>query len=369
MSKVLVLINSFYPLTGGAEKQAQRLSKVLKKDYGQDIVILTRRYQGLQKYETIDGLSVIRVRVGKLDRIAPILYLVQVFLYVIKNKKNIKIIHAHSLSAPGISAALISKLFRIPSIAKIAGGGNKDGCEIIRMKNKKFGKIKVEFLKNNLTYFISISGSIYVDLKKVGVPENKILRIPNGINFKEYETKEPTSDIINFIYVGRHEYVKGIDVLEKAWMKLDSCYKTKAKLVVLGDGSISIDRTDGMELIGNTENVKDYLAKSDCLILPSRYEGISNALLEAIASNKYIIATNVGGNLDVLDKNCSTIINPASVSELKNAIIEVIELYYEKPNVFNEKKKKQLESVKEKYNLEKIANKYNLLYQKLGEDK
>lgn len=369
MSEVLVLINSFYPLTGGAEKQAQRLGRVLKKEYNQEVVIMTRRYQGLKKYEIIDELPVIRLNVGKIDKLSPILYLIQVFLYVLKNKKNIKIIHAHSLSAPGITAALLSKIYGIPSIAKIAGGGNKDGCEIIRMNNKKLGRLKVHLLKKYLTYFISISDSIYEDLKKVGISENKILRIPNGVNFKEYELKEPDNDIINFIYVGRHEYVKGIDILEKAWMGLDSYYKLKSKLIVLGDGNVDIRGVDGMEIVGNTENVKSYLAKSDCLILPSRYEGISNALLEAIASNKYIIATNVGGNIDVLDKRYSTIIEPDSVNELKNALIDVIQLYYKDPNKFNEKKKHQLKSVKEKYDLEKVAMTYNLLYQKLGDDK
>lgn len=375
--KVVMLISSFHPLVGGAEKQAQRLGKILVEK-GIDVTVITRRHSGLKFEEVIDGINVIRVKVSSHPRIAPISYLVKSIKYIFQNRENIDVVHAHALSAPGLTASLISFLTKIPSIAKITGGANELGCEIKRIYyGKAFGKYRVWFMKTNLKKFIAISNPIYQDLIDVGVSPSKIEFLPNGINMKDYIMLGEQQKLINredlginknkriFIYAGRLEPIKGIDILLKAWTKIPYENKKDSELVILGAGSVDISSYLHDESIiykGKVDNVKEYLSVADVFVLPSRYEGISNALLEAMSSNLIILASKVGGNVDIInnDEN-GYLFEKENVEELEELLISLMLV-----NNLNECiKQRATETIKSTYDLEMISDKYINLYNDL----
>lgn len=374
--RIVMLISSFYPLVGGAEKQAQRLSKELVRR-GHEVVVLTRmpNNQEVEKIELIDGIKIIRLKVLEKGKLAPLTYLVKAICYIFKNKKQIDILHAHSLSSPGITASLATFLFKIPSISKIAGGGNEIGCEAKRMYVAGGGKKKrILFMHKYLSKYIAISNPIKNDLLEIETPKNKILFIPNGIDMemkeikdKEYIRKKldlPINKKI-FLYAGRLELVKGIDILLKAWNSTKSEFKKNSQLVILGQGTFNINKyrnESSITIIGNVDNVSEYMNASDYFLLPSRYEGISNALLEAINHKLLVIASNAGGNTDIINDDTGFLFEKENQSQLTNLLDKTLEY---KDQDMKEKVDNAYQVVSNNYDLLKVCDKYEQLYEEL----
>ncbi|MBB5179384.1 glycosyltransferase involved in cell wall biosynthesis [Planomicrobium koreense] len=360
---ILMIINSFFPLVGGAERQAQRISETLIEK-GHSVTVLTRHHKGLKDNENINGINIIRLKVGNVNKVKPIIFLIKCLKYVKKNQEMIDIVHGHSLNAPGLIVALIKKYFKIPVIVKIAGGGDKSGCEIIKMNNAGLkGKLKVKLMLKHIDKFLAISKTIEKDLIKVGADKRKIHYLPNGIDLKLFKNSVSNTQN-NFLYLGRLENVKGIDILINAWTALIKENKNfPHKLFIAGSGSLEniIPQNSTIEYLGNVEDVKSLIMKNKFFLLPSRYEGISNALLEAMALERIIIASNVGGNPDLIENNVSGyLFESENELELKKIIKEVSLL----KNV-NDMGGNARNFLDENYDLNKNVNKIIDLYKSL----
>ncbi|MFH1337337.1 MAG: glycosyltransferase family 4 protein, partial [Nanoarchaeota archaeon] len=102
-----------------------------------------------------------------------------------------------------------------------------------------------------------------------------------------------------------------------------------------------------------------YLNKADIFVLPSFAEGMSNALLEAIANGLPVIVTDVGGSKELV-KNNGVIIQPGNEEQLKDAIEKLLS---------NEKLRKQMSKesleIAKKFTWQNIAKEYENLYRGL----
>jgi glycosyltransferase involved in cell wall biosynthesis len=110
--------------------------------------------------------------------------------------------------------------------------------------------------------------------------------------------------------VGRLEWRKGQDVLLAAAERLRA-RRPAPQLLVVGDGptaaelrrqAAALGVADAVRFTGTLDDVRPALAAMDVFVLPSREEGMSNALMEAMAAGRPIVATDVGGNGEVLDR-------------------------------------------------------------------
>ena len=118
--------------------------------------------------------------------------------------------------------------------------------------------------------------------------------------------------------VGRLEGRKGTATLMEAFAKLER--HADAALVVVGDGplraeldalAVRLGIADRVRMLGDRPDVRDLLAAFDVFVLPSRTEGMSNALLEAMAMARPIVATAVGGTPEVLAGDTTGVLVPA----------------------------------------------------------
>jgi glycosyltransferase involved in cell wall biosynthesis len=107
---------------------------------------------------------------------------------------------------------------------------------------------------------------------------------------------------------------------------------------------------------------------SNAFILPSRYEGLSNALLEAMASQLPIIASNVGGNPDLIIDNFSGYLFPKEdIDKLSSLLTKIITDFISgEKDRYKELGLNAKRIVKEKFDLKVIANRYIELYQILA---
>jgi len=111
------------------------------------------------------------------------------------------------------------------------------------------------------------------------------------------------------LFVGRLNPIKGLDVLVRAWGLLPRRMRDKALLVLVGDGPEKAKLLDSVEQLGLAESVRlvgaqravrEYYWAADIFVLPSRSEGLSGALVEAMACGLPCIASNVGGAPDLI---------------------------------------------------------------------
>lgn len=158
--------------------------------------------------------------------------------------------------------------------------------------------------------------------------------VPNGIDLSRWtaasnDDKSAARDRLGIgdeplvVCVGRLTRQKGQDVAVASWGRVRRRVPD-ARLVLVGDGP-DRDRLEraggpGVSLVGDRNDVPDWLAAADVAVLPSRWEGMSLSLLEAMARSRPVVATDVAGMREVLSAGGGAIVPPDDVGSLAEAI-------------------------------------------------
>ena len=158
---------------------------------------------------------------------------------------------------------------------------------------------------------------------RVGVPARRIDQIYNGVDLARFHSPAgqriaiagcPFSDPSLFILgtVGRMQTVKAQTVLAQAFVRalqIKPTLRDRLRLVMVGEGPLRAEAqaalavagvTDLAWLPGERSDVPDIMRGLDCFVLPSLAEGISNTILECMASGLPVLATDVGGNAELV---------------------------------------------------------------------
>jgi len=186
--------------------------------------------------------------------------------------------------------------------------------------------------------------------EKIGVPDRKIRHICNGVDtevFRPAPGSKPRIDACPFLdperlvlfgTVGRMHGVKDQMNLVRAFLRLLQIRpeaKDSARLVLVGEGPLrqeamlALREAGALDLAwlpGERPDVADILRGLDVFVLPSQAEGISNAILEAMATGLPVIATAVGGNPDlVVDGTTGRLVAAGSPLALADALAEYLD--------------------------------------------
>jgi glycosyltransferase involved in cell wall biosynthesis len=153
-------------------------------------------------------------------------------------------------------------------------------------------------------------------------------------------------------------------------------WRQRLRLVIVGDGPLRdrVDaciRAEGIEslvwLPGDREDVPDLLRMLDLFVLPSLGEGISNTILEAMATGLPVIATRVGGNPELVDDRVTgTLVPPADPSALSAAI----ERYAENEALMHRDGAAACAKIAKRFNWDRCVEEYLGVYDELlGRDR
>jgi glycosyltransferase involved in cell wall biosynthesis len=157
--------------------------------------------------------------------------------------------------------------------------------------------------------------------------------IYNGIDVSRYEPSYKTpSGPLSLVTVGALAPRKGQEYVIEA-LKLVDAAGVSAKLVLVGSGAdeAMLQRVaagsgvgDLITFAGEHADPRPFLSSADVFVLPSRQEGFSNAILEAMAAALPVIATDVGGNAEaIVQGQGGLIVEPGKPDALAAAIIEL----------------------------------------------
>ena len=258
-------------------------------------------------------------------RLRYLIFYLNCFLFLRNKKRHFEIIHVHSMEWPSFVGAWLAKRFEKKLIIKDATMNGING--IVRYPK---GKDKLNLVISCAT-FIAMTRAIRKNLLSAGVPEMQIENIPNGIEVTEDFKTTYSSKNRKVIFVGNlsQQPAKGIDILLKAWRSVISTHPD-ASLSIVGDGPLKqyqdfldanqISKT--VTLMGKRTDVKSLLLDADIFVLPSRREGMPNALMEAMLLGLPCIATDISGSQDLIKhKENGLLVPPADVTQLTNAIL------------------------------------------------
>ena len=174
-----------------------------------------------------------------------------------------------------------------------------------------------------VSHFIALSQDLKGYLvERVGIAEHKVAQFYNGVDATRFHPVEGLPAIEGCPFrrpdhwlvgtIGRMQTVKDQTLLARAFIRaltIEPSLRTRLRLVMVGEGPLRRQAQQLLEeagvgdlawLPGERHDVPDILRGLDCFVLPSLAEGISNTILEAMASGLPVIATRVGGNPELV---------------------------------------------------------------------
>ncbi|WP_435009035.1 glycosyltransferase [Tundrisphaera lichenicola] len=177
-------------------------------------------------------------------------------------------------------------------------------------------------------------------IREGGLDPDRLTVIPNGVDpapFDRAELADRASlgvppDAFLTLYVGRLDPQKGLPTLIEAASKV-AALRPDWHLVLVGDGpdrgalQARIDADIGLNqqvhMIGRRDDVPSLLRSADLLVLPSLWEGMPNAILEAMAAGRAVVGTSVEGTEDlVIPGRTGWLVPPSDAMALADALVE-----------------------------------------------
>src|SRR5579859_361174 len=376
---VLFLTSQFLPRVGGAEVLTLREAVALRSLGHQMRIVTLRLERAWPASEERDGIAVRRTGGlfvgGKLRLRFGAQWLAELMLMreLIQSRATYDIIHMRQVSFLARPVVLAALLLRKPVVVQIANAGPGKHVPVpagaqttlyvgsldptapyLRIAAGSWGAADVDTLRRSqwlaeLTLrllrrrgvtFLSVSERTTTYLVEDGLRAEQFVLLPTGIEpeqyeaaFQRHEAHAEAGGPRLVLSVARYRFEKGLDILLHAWKRVRE-QGIQARLMLVGGGQLeaqlaamiaALGLEDSVDLAGMRNDVRSLLGDADVFVLPSRYEGLPNALLEAMAAGLPCVATRVSGNEDVIvDGESGLLVPPGDPVALADALAHVL---------------------------------------------
>lgn len=248
------------------------------------------------------------------------------------------VVHSHMVHA-NIFARISRKFISVPRLICSAHSNNEGG---------HFRMLAYKYTHNLADITTNVSKNASLNFEKMhAVPKGGIQTIYNGIDLEKFE-KQDSNILLKeqlgidiktpiFLAVGRFHEAKDYPNLLKAFsiFKDTSVFKEKKpKLLIAGDGELredvellihSLSLQSDVLLLGRRDDIPTLLNLSDFFVLSSKYEGLPTVIIEAMACETYVIATDCGGSAEIMG-NTGNLVPIENSSALANTFKNVLML-------------------------------------------
>ncbi len=340
---------------GGRERALERLVRGMDGDRYHSIVA-TFLGGEIAEAMTADGFDLVRIdarpdvaRIGALARLI--------------RERGVDLVHSHMFSggAWGRAAAL-----------KAGVRGVLHTHATLSFREHPWKTYVPELLLTGVTdKVICVSQAVYEHLAFFLRPfRSRLVVISNGLDVDPggAPPRRDRSGPPLIVGVGRFEPVKGFDVMLRALAEL-ARRGVDFRCSMVGDGGEraaleALSRSLGLEkqvaFVGYRSDVTALLADADLFVAPSHREGLSNAVLEAMAAALPIVATRVGGNPQLLD-SIGGLVPPADPP----AMADEIQRLFADPRLARERGEKGHAKIVSEYTLASVVRRHEELYDEL----
>ena len=374
-TNIILLTDCLADLTGGAERQIYELAKALDKDKF-NVTIASLECVGQAPRHLIEGIGC-RLETFRVVRVYGLSGFIQglKFFRFLKTAR-IDIVQTYHFSSD-IWGVFWAHLAGVPVIIS-----NRRDMGFWRTQRHVTA---YKWVNRWVHKIVAVSESIKrLVMSEEGVPEEKIEVIYNGIHLPGNggpQVKNPTrknigveEDDLAIMHVANLTLVKGHAHLLKAMARLlPEC--PRAKLVLVGEGPLrgqltemvkQLNLTDHVVFLGKKEDARQLLNMADICVLPSLSEGMSNAILEYMAAGKPVVATNVGGNPELVQNGeTGILVDKENSEQLSKALIFLANA----PHKRMEMGRNGYEKVRKKFTMPAMVSAYTNLFTGMTEDR
>lgn len=363
--KVLFTIDSLQQ--GGAEQSIAHIIKHFSKEVQVTILYFYPKADLLPTYQAL-GCNIISLNLqGKYD-----------WINAVKGMKSVlQDLKPNVVVSSLYRSNIISRIACASTGTKLIGTFVDDSYNIERRKTftrlSGFIKYYSTWLLDRITSFIPflwIANSKYIgesNGKHLGIAASKIQVVYRGRNSKDFsEWEKPETDDFIFICIGRLFEKKGYPELIEAFGTIAK-KNPKVKLVIYGEGSYrpqmeqqiaALSLGNQIILAGNIANASRKIYEAHCFVFPSRFEGFSGALVEAMMTGIPIISSDIPMNLEAVEEGKTALIHALKdAKDLAKKMEEMVSSYAS----MIEMGKRARKVAFEKFDIRKIAQQYEAL--------
>jgi glycosyltransferase involved in cell wall biosynthesis len=360
---------------GGAETQLTHLASRLKaRDWQVSIISITPPLSFVEELQEI-GVSVNSLGITRKNPGA-------IIKGYLKMVRMLRLLRPHILHCHMVHANLLGRTARLSCNAPVLISTVHNIYEGGRIREIAY---RITDPLTDLTTFVSgAAAERYVGIGAVSKNKPWVV-VPNGVDMNEFIPNPEMraslrrnlgiDDRFVWLAVGRLEEQKNYPNVIRAFAEVIQGYPNAALLIV-GDGNLRselellterLGLNNSIHFLGVRRDVPGLMNAADAHVLSSDWEGMPMVLLEASASGLPIIATDVGGNREiVLDGNSGILVAPRDSDALSNAMRRMISLPVIELRRMGEAGRNQ---VKQQYDIEHVVDVWEGLYTKLLREK
>lgn len=320
---VLMIIDSDYPSAdgGGAEAQVETLTRNRPDDIDIQVVAPLLPYGPQAVDEIVHGCPVRRIDYPKLPLIGGMIMLARLAWLIVQRRRSLDAIHCHIAHNMAAVACLVGWLLSLPVVVKLTGMMELEGGILSDVPSPAVTLKR--WLIKRASALQAISDDLEAGLLAKGFGPARIHRVANAVDTRLFAPAPSSEDraavratlgietAFTACFVGRLVPEKALDSLLRAWAKAIP-KDASAALVLVGTGPLEdelkalaaelgcSDQVVFAGFVADKALIADHWRISDVGLLTSEFEGLSNALLEAMATGVPMIGSRVSGNTDLI---------------------------------------------------------------------
>jgi glycosyltransferase involved in cell wall biosynthesis len=347
LPRLVLITRGFWPLVGGAELVAARLAAAFQAR-GAATTVLTARWN--RQWPAViehHGVRVVRLDHPRTRFYGTWRYMQAVGRWLRDNRAAFDLAYVSMLKHDAYAAVTAAQRAAFPVVLRAEGAGVTGDC-FWQLEATCGARIKRRCLLADA--FVAPSPTIERELIAAGYARERIHYLPNGVSLPETNDEagrqrsrialaeaDPAlkigPDTPLAVYTGRLHEMKGLEYLVRAWPRVLERVP-RARLWLVGDGP---DRSRLNELIGALglpgsvslagpfDDVEDCLRAANLFVLPSLEEGMSIALLEAMAMALPVVATAIAANeVLITDEVCGRLVPKGDCVALARTIADLL---------------------------------------------
>jgi glycosyltransferase involved in cell wall biosynthesis len=332
--RLALLTRRYPPLIGGAERVLSYLAPAMAAE-GAEVTILTARPSDLERAPagtlspqrteppaveevptTLGRLTVVRLPSARLRIAGTWLYMERLRRWLASHPVDLA--YVSMLKHDAYVALGVGRRRGFPVVLRPEGAGATG--DLAWQSWGRFGR-RIGRRCRTAQAIVSISAAITAELTAAGYDPAQIAALPNGVPIPDapWQPRPEWHTAPRAIFVGRLAPEKALDQLIAAWPEVRARHPA-ARLTLIGEGPerpvleaqiARLGLTSVVELAGAVPDPAAVLRAADLFVLPSREEGMSIALLEAMALGMPLVASAIPGNRRLIDAEVQGRLAPA----------------------------------------------------------
>lgn len=363
--RVCMMVYHYWPgPEGGTERQCRKLAAALSHRGVACTVLTARAYRGLPWSERDGAVRIVRVptgdgffrrppagavtghRTGVATVARPLLadgraagfarqatawinslwFQLAATLWLTRHAEEFDVVHVHTTEWIAGLAVWLGRRLRLPVLCKVATQPVfPDLAPSVPFR-------RLWDRERRRASFVALNESMARELRTTGVPAVSLRVIPNSVELPKIAERREESGLV--LYVGNltQQAWKAFDVLFDAWARVSRA-EPSFRLAVLGSGDPApwerlleaAGCRDSVDFAGFVQDVDSYYRRAAVLVLPSRQEGMSNALLESQSWGIPAVVSDIDANRSVVTDGLNGVVVPVDdAASLTTAVLRLL---------------------------------------------